>query len=178
MFDENKDKVILVTGHRRESFGDGFRSICNALKKIANTYSEFKIIYPVHLNPNVIKPVFDILDGIENIYLIEPLDYPYMIWLMSKCFIVLTDSGGIQEEAPSLGKPVLVMREVTERTEGIESGTSKLVGTDEDLIFNSVKELIENKDCYDGMAKSINPYGDGNTSKKIVEILKNNIYNQ
>lgn len=172
MFDEINDKVILVTGHRRESFGEGFKNICKALKKLSRSYPDIKIVYPVHLNPNVREPVYKILKGLENICLIEPLDYPYLIWLMSKSFLILTDSGGIQEEAPSLGKPVLVMRDVTERTEGLESGTSILVGTDEKKIFNTVQNLINNQELYNAMCKSINPYGDGTTSKKIVEITK------
>lgn len=173
IFDFNSDKIILVTGHRRESFGKGFENICNALKEIARCYPDLKIIYPVHLNPNVREPVNRILSGIKNIYLIEPLEYPYLIWLMSKCFMVLTDSGGIQEEAPSLGKPVLIMREVTERVEGIEVGVSKLVGTKKENIIEAVRNLIENPSEYQNMAKVLNPYGDGRASKRIVKILKN-----
>lgn len=173
IFDFNSDKIILVTGHRRESFGKGFENICNALKEIARCYPDLKIIYPVHLNPNVREPVNRILSGIKNIYLIEPLEYPYLIWLMSKCFMVLTDSGGIQEEAPSLGKPVLIMREVTERVEGIEAGVSKLVGTKKENIIEAVRNLIENPSEYQNMAKVLNPYGDGRASKRIVKILKN-----
>ncbi|MDW7972572.1 MAG: UDP-N-acetylglucosamine 2-epimerase (non-hydrolyzing) [Thermodesulfovibrio sp.] len=168
----DKDRIILVTGHRRENFGKGFENICNALKEIAGTYKEFKIVYPVHLNPNVRKPVFDILKELENVYLIEPLPYHLLIWLMSKSYLVLTDSGGIQEEAPSLGKPLLVMREVTERIEGIINGTADLVGTDKQKIVNGVRELIENKNKYQRMAKATNPYGDGKSSDRILEILK------
>ncbi|WP_309297835.1 non-hydrolyzing UDP-N-acetylglucosamine 2-epimerase [Thermodesulfovibrio yellowstonii] len=171
MFDFQREKIILVTGHRRESFGEGFENICNALKEIAESYPELKIIYPVHLNPNVREPVNRILNGIRNILLVEPLEYPYLIWLMSKSFLVLTDSGGIQEEAPSLGKPVLVMREVTERVEGIEAGTAKLVGTKKQNIIDAVKSLMENASEYQKMSKAINPYGDGLASKRIVEIL-------
>ncbi len=171
-FDFSNDKVILVTGHRRESFGEGFENICSALKEIALYYPEIKIIYPVHLNPNVREPVNKILKGIKNIYLTEPLEYPYLIWLMSKSYFVLTDSGGIQEEAPSLGKPVLVMREVTERTEGIESGTAKLVGIKKETIFEAVRDLIENQSEYQRMSRLANPYGDGLASKRIVEIIQ------
>jgi len=166
-----RKKIILVTGHRRESFGDPFLNICEALKEIALT-EEVEIIYPVHLNPNVRKPVFEILKDVKNIYLIEPLAYPYLIWLMNKAYLVLTDSGGIQEEAPSLGKPVLVMREVTERTEGIVSGTALLVGTDKEKIITETKKLLKNGAEYEKMAKATNPYGDGTTSKKIVELFK------
>lgn len=172
IFDFHREKVILVTGHRRESFGEGFENICHALKEIAECYPDLKVIYPVHLNPNVREPVNKILNGVKNIYLIEPLQYPYLIWLMSKCYLVLTDSGGIQEEAPSLGKPVLVMREVTERVEGIEAGTAKLVGTKKEKIVEAVRSLIENPSEYQRMAKAINPYGDGKTSKRIMEILR------
>lgn len=172
MFDFRRGKIILVTGHRRESFGEGFENICNALKEIAKLYPDLKIIYPVHLNPNVREPVNRILNGVKNIYLIEPLSYPYLILLMSKCFLVLTDSGGIQEEAPSLGKPVLVMREVTERVEGIEAGTAKLVGTKKENILKAVQDLIEHPLEYQRMAKAINPYGDGKASERIVDILR------
>ena len=164
-------KIILVTGHRRESFGIPFENICYSLKKLAEIHKDIEIVYPVHLNPNVQKPVMDILKYKKNIHLIEPLNYPYLIWLMNKCYLVLTDSGGIQEEAPSLGKPVLVMRDVTERIEGIDSGTAKLVGTNKEKIIKETTTLLENKKEYQKMAKCINPYGDGNTSKKIIEIL-------
>jgi len=159
-------KIILVTGHRRESFGKPFENICYALKEIANSFSNVEIVYPVHLNPNVRKPVNKILKNQERIHLIEPLEYPYLIWLMSRSYLVLTDSGGIQEEAPSLGKPVLVMREVTERIEGIEAGTAKLVGTNKEKIEKEVKKLLENKGDYDKMSKAVNPYGEGDSSKK------------
>lgn len=169
--DFNK-KIILVTGHRRESFGKPFENICNALKKIINTFKDIEIIYPVHLNPNVREPVYRILKNHKNIHLIEHLSYPYLIWIMNKSYFVLTDSGGIQEEAPSLGKPVLVMRDVTERTEGIKAGNAKLVGTNIDKIFLESKKLFENKKYYIKMSNAINPYGDGKTSQKIVEILR------
>ncbi len=165
-------KIILVTGHRRESFGKPFENICNALKEIAQKHKDVEIVYPVHLNPNVRKPVFEILKGTENIHLIEPLEYPYLIWLMNKSYLVLTDSGGIQEEAPSLGKPVLVMREVTERTEGIEAGTAKLVGTNREKIAEEVSLLLEDKNEYRKMSKAVNPYGDGKASERIREIIE------
>ncbi|MCX7957117.1 MAG: UDP-N-acetylglucosamine 2-epimerase (non-hydrolyzing) [Endomicrobia bacterium] len=169
--DFNK-KIILVTGHRRESFGEPFRQICLALKKIAEEFKEeVEIVYPVHLNPNVRKPVFEILKNLKNVYLIEPLTYPYFVWLLSKCYFVLTDSGGIQEEAPSLGKPVLVMRDVTERIEGMKAGVGKLVGTKKDKIFENTKELIMNNIVYQRMTKAKNPYGDGKSSKKIFDII-------
>ncbi|MDR1903167.1 MAG: UDP-N-acetylglucosamine 2-epimerase (non-hydrolyzing) [Treponema sp.] len=165
-------KIILITGHRRESFGGGFESICNAIAHIAKAYNDTQFVYPMHFNPNVREPVNRILKDIKNVFLIEPLDYPYLIWLMEKCFFVLTDSGGIQEEAPALGKPVLVMREVTERQEGVDAGTAKLVGTQFENLVSSMKELFDNNSVYSRMANAINPYGDGNTSKLIVEILK------
>jgi len=168
-------KIILVTGHRRESFGKPFENICNALKEIALEHSDIEIIYPVHLNPNVREPVCRILNGVEGIHLIEPLTYPYLIWLMKNSYIVLTDSGGIQEEAPSLGKPVLVMREVTEREEGIEAATAKLVGTAKERIIAETSLLIKNKSEYKKMSKGFNPYGDGKASKRILEIVKKDL---
>ena len=163
-------KIVLVTGHRRESFGKPFENICLALKMIAEN-DEIEIVYPVHLNPNVRRPVLKILGNIPNIHLIEPLDYPSFVWLMNKSYIILTDSGGVQEEAPSLGKPVLVMRDITERTEGIEAGTAKIVGTDKEKIIRETLELLNDKSVYDKMAKTVNPYGDGNASKRIIHIL-------
>ncbi len=165
-------QIILVTGHRRESFGEGFEMICLALKKVAERYKDLQIVYPVHLNPHVMEPVHRILGKIKNIFLIDPLGYQHLLWLMKKSYIVLTDSGGIQEEAPSLGIPVLVMREVTERIEGIEAGTAKLVGVTTDGIVNSVVELMQNEDLYNKMAQSVNPYGDGTASTNIVRTLK------
>ncbi len=170
-------KIILVTGHRRESFGKPFENICYALKEIARR-QDVEIVYPVHLNPNVRKQVNRILKGIENIHLIEPLEYPYLIWLMSNSYLILTDSGGIQEEAPSLGKPVLVMREVTERIEGIETGIAKLVGTNKDKIVNETINLLESKEEYEKMAKAVNPYGDGKASKRILEIISERLKNE
>jgi UDP-N-acetylglucosamine 2-epimerase (non-hydrolysing) len=164
-------KIILVTGHRRESFGEPFKEICISLRDIAEK-RDAEIVYPVHLNPNVRKPVFDILTGVENIHLIEPLEYPYLIWLMSKSFLVLTDSGGIQEEAPSLGKPVLVMRDITERVEGIEFGTCRLVGTHKETILREALRLLDDEELYKRMATANNPYGDGKSSDRIIEIIK------
>lgn len=160
--------MILVTGHRRENFGDGFLNICKALREIA-IESEVDIIYPVHLNPNVQKPVYEILSGIKNIHLIDPQPYESFIWLMDKAKIVITDSGGIQEEAPSLGKPVLVMRETTERPEAVESGTVILVGTDTKKIVSETIDLLNNNIRYDSMSRLHNPYGDGKASLRIVE---------
>lgn len=163
-------KIILVTGHRRENFGRPFEDICRALKELA-ARKDVVIIYPVHLNPNVRKPVFDILNGIDNVHLIEPLEYPAFIWLMEKSYLILTDSGGVQEEAPSLGKPVLVMREVTERTEGVDAGTAKLVGTDQEKILREVVRLLDDPLHYTAMTSRKNPYGDGRSSQKIREVL-------
>jgi UDP-N-acetylglucosamine 2-epimerase (non-hydrolysing) len=165
-------RIILVTGHRRESFGKPFENICFALRKQADKFNDIEIVYPVHLNPNVKEPVYRIMGNHDRIHLIEPLDYPYLIWLMSKAYLVITDSGGIQEEAPSLGKPVLVMREVTERTEGIDAGTARLVGTEEEHISACLEEALTNTALYKKMARSVNPYGDGKTSERIVKIIE------
>jgi len=164
-------KIILVTGHRRENFGQGFISICNALKTIAVNNPNIDIIYPMHLNPNVRKPIGQILSKIKNIYLVEPLTYEPFVYLMSKSYIILTDSGGIQEEAPSLGKPVLVMRNTTERPEAIKSGTAKLVGTKKLTIVDEVTRLLNSKEAYDKINKASNPYGDGKASEKIVNLF-------
>lgn len=164
-------KLILVTGHRRENFGQGFLNICTALANIAKQYPDVQIVYPVHLNPNVQKPVNELLSGISNIYLIAPQDYLPFVYLMNRSYLILTDSGGIQEEAPSLGKPVLVMRDTTERPEAVEAGTVKLVGTDAALIQQSVIELLENTDLYQTMAAAHNPYGDGTASQQIIRAL-------
>ena len=172
-FDVENSKFILVTGHRRENFGQGFLDICHALKEIALKYSETNIIYPVHLNPNVQQPVYDILGNTNNIYLINPLDYLPFIYLMQHSYLILTDSGGIQEEAPSLGKPVLVMRDTTERPEAVSAGTVKLVGTNKNLIVTEVTKLIENADYYNKMSKANNPYGDGKASERILRIIRN-----
>ena len=165
-------KIILVTGHRRESFGEGFENICRALKKIADNNRDLIIIYPVHLNPNVKEPVHRILGKTENIKLINPLDYKPFVYFMAKSYLILTDSGGIQEEAPSLGKPVLVMRDTTERPEGIRAGTVRLVGTMENKIVREAQKLLDNKKEYNRMSRANNPYGDGNASKKILTILE------
>jgi UDP-N-acetylglucosamine 2-epimerase (non-hydrolysing) len=171
-FDLESTKFILVTGHRRENFGRGFENICQALKQIAERQPEVHIIYPVHLNPNVREPVQRILMGLENVHLIEPLDYEPFIYLMSRAYLVLTDSGGIQEEAPSLGKPVLVMRETTERPEAVEAGTVKLVGTASETIITEVLRLFEDSGAYTRMARAHNPYGDGQACARIVKTLK------
>ncbi len=164
-------RILLVTGHRRESFGDGFRRICTAIGEIAARNRDLQIVYPVHLNPAVRKPVMSILGPVGNVHLIEPLDYPSLVWLMEKSHCVLTDSGGIQEEAPALGKPVLVMREVTERMEGIEAGTAVLTGTDSEKIVSSVERVLTDADLYGRMSTACNPYGDGFASGRIVDIL-------
>lgn len=166
-------KIILITGHRRENFGDGFLNICSALGELAAQYPEVDFVYPVHLNPNVQKPVRDILSGIKNVYLIDPLDYLPFVYLLNKSFLVLTDSGGVQEEAPSLGKPVLVMRDTTERPEAVEAGTVLLVGTDKEGIKQNVIRLLEDETQYRKMAYAHNPYGDGNASGKIINFLNN-----
>ena len=168
----DKREVILVTGHRRENHGKGFERICRALKKIAADDINRLIIYPVHLNPNVQEPVNRILSDIKNIMLINPLDYRDFIWLMNRSKILITDSGGVQEEAPSLGKPVLVMRENTERPEAVDAGTVLLVGTNENRIVSATLELLNNKKYFEKMSMLHNPYGDGFASKRIVEFIK------
>lgn len=165
-------KMILVTGHRRESFGGGFERICQALRKVAVSYPEVDIVYPVHLNPNVREPVQRLLKDVPNIHLIEPLDYLPFVYMMSRAYLILTDSGGIQEEAPSLGKPVLVMRDTTERPEAIRAGTVKLVGTQVDVIFNEISSLLGSEEEYKKMSYAHNPYGDGKACQKIIVALK------
>lgn len=172
---QDNKKIILVTGHRRENHGQGFINICEALKTIALDNPSFDIVYPVHLNPNVQKPVKEILSNISNIYLIEPLQYEQFIYLMNKSYFIITDSGGVQEEAPSLGKPVLVMRDTTERPEALEAGTVKLVGTDTKLIIKEAQKLIDDKIEYENMSKAHNPYGDGKACEKIVKFLKESL---
>jgi UDP-N-acetylglucosamine 2-epimerase (non-hydrolysing) len=167
--------LILVTGHRRENFGDGFIRICEAIKEIALKNGKMDIVYPVHLNPNVQEPVRHLLSDIPNVYLIEPLEYESFVYLMEKSFLILTDSGGIQEEAPSLGKPVLVLRETTERPEAVLSGTVKLVGTDRERIVTEAQKLIDDKIEYKKMSQSHNPYGDGMACEKIAAFLKANM---
>ena len=164
-------KTILVTGHRRESFGVGFKRICHAISEVALNNPNIRVVYPVHLNPNVQKPVYSLLGKIKNVYLIPPLSYEPFVYLMNKSFFVLTDSGGIQEEAPSIGKPVLVMRDTTERPEGVKAGTAKLVGAVTRKIVTETQRLLCDKKEYDRMSKAINPYGDGKTSKRIVKVL-------
>jgi UDP-N-acetylglucosamine 2-epimerase (non-hydrolysing) len=171
---DNK-KIILVTGHRRENHGQGFINICLALKEIAIKNSDIDIVYPVHLNPNVQKPVYEILSNVENIYLIKSLQYEQFIYLMYKSYFIITDSGGVQEEAPSLGKPVLVMRNITERPEALKARTVKLVGTNKGLITKEAQKLIDDKMEYEKMSKAHNPYGDGKACTKIVRFIKNNI---
>ena len=171
--DETK-KLILVTGHRRESFGGGFERICEALAKTAKAHPDCQILYPMHLNPNVREPVKRILDGIKNIYLIEPQQYLPFIYLMTRSHVILTDSGGIQEEAPSLGKPVLVMRDTTERPEAVDAGTVKLVGTDVNVIVDNLNILLTNKAAYKEMSFAHNPYGDGQACQKILNVLETN----
>ena len=165
-------RLILVTGHRRENFGEGFIHICEALKRLAQNNPDVDIVYPVHLNPNVQEPVNTILSGISNVHLIKPLDYEPFIYLMSKAYLIITDSGGIQEEAPSLGKPVLVMRDTTERPEAVDAGTVKLVGTDMEKIVNEAQTLLDDEDAYRKMSMAHNPYGDGKACQRIVEHLK------
>ena len=172
-FLDSRKKLILVTGHRRESFGDGFERICDALATIAKKYPDAQILYPMHLNPQVREPVNRILKNITNIYLIEPQQYLPFIYLMTRAHIILTDSGGVQEEAPSLGKPVLVMRDTTERPEAVEAGTVKLVGTDVELIMSSLSELMDNKEAYKKMSFAHNPYGDGKSCQRILDVLIN-----
>jgi UDP-N-acetylglucosamine 2-epimerase (non-hydrolysing) len=171
-FTIENSKFILVTGHRRENHGQGFINICSALKEIALKNKDLYIIYPVHLNPNVQKPVKELLSNVENIHLIEPLLYEQFIYMMEKSYFIITDSGGVQEEAPSLGKPVLVMRDTTERPEALEAGTVKLVGTNSDLIIKEAQELISNKEAYEKMAMSHNPYGNGTACKQIVNYFR------
>lgn len=178
--DELRDKgyamgnrpYILVTGHRRENFGEGFLNICKAIRQIAEEHPEMDIVYPVHLNPNVQKPVYELLSGTPNIYLVKPLDYLPFVYAMQHSTLLLTDSGGVQEEAPSLGKPVLVMRETTERPEAVEAGTVRLVGTDVAAIVGNVQELLHDPEVYRKMSESYNPYGDGHACERIVDALR------
>lgn len=170
-------KLVLITGHRRENFGDGFIHMCTAIRDLKNKYPEVDFVYPMHLNPNVRKPIHKVfgedLSNLGNMFFIEPLQYLEFVHLMAKSTIVLTDSGGIQEEAPGLGKPVLVMRDTTERPEALESGTVHLVGTDYDKIVNEVSMLLDNAEAYEKMSKAVNPYGDGHACERIAEYLKN-----
>lgn len=174
---DGEKKLVLITGHRRENFGEGFINMVTAMKDLSEKYPEVDFVYPMHLNPNVRKPILEVfgedLTKYENFFFIEPLQYLEFVYLMEKSTIVLTDSGGIQEEAPGLGKPVLVMRDTTERPEALESGTVHLVGTNHDLIVNEVSTLLEDKKAYDRMSKAINPYGDGLACKRIVDMFLN-----
>lgn len=176
----NGKKLVLITGHRRENFGDGFMNMCNAIKTLTEKYPDVDFVYPMHLNPNVRKPILEIFgkevvsgkhDGVKNIFFIEPLEYLPFVFLMEQSTLVLTDSGGIQEEAPGLGKPVLVMRDTTERPEAVDAGTVKLVGTNYDLIVSEVSRLLDDKDYYNSMAQANNPYGDGLACERIIEFI-------
>lgn len=169
------NKVILLTAHRRENLGEPLNNICEAINIITNKYSDVKVIYPVHLNPKVREVVYSKLSNNKNVYLIDPLDVKELHNLMNKCYLVATDSGGIQEEAPALGRPVLVLRTETERPEAVEAGTVKLIGVEKDNIVNSVSELLDDRNKYDNMSKAVNPYGDGNASRYIAEYLLKNL---
>ena len=173
---DNGKKLVLITGHRRENFGEGFINMVTAIKDLTKKYSDVDFVYPMHLNPNVRKPIHEVfgesLNDLGNMFFIEPLQYLEFVYLMEKSTIVLTDSGGIQEEAPGLGKPVLVMRDTTERPEALESGTVHLVGTNHDIIVNEVSLLLDNQDEYDKMSKAVNPYGDGKACRRIVRVFK------
>lgn len=175
----NGRKLVLITGHRRENFGNGFIEMCRAIKTLSEKYVETDFVYPMHLNPNVRKPIHEVfgndLDNLNNLFFIEPLEYLEFVYLMEKSTIVLTDSGGIQEEAPGLGKPVLVMRDTTERPEALSAGTVKLVGTNYNKIICEVSNLLDNKDVYDQMSQAVNPYGDGNACKRIRTFIEENI---
>jgi UDP-N-acetylglucosamine 2-epimerase (non-hydrolysing) len=170
IIDARKD-LILITGHRRENFGKGFRDLCRAVSELALEHSDWEFIYPVHLNPNVQKPVYEILAGLDNVHLIDPLDYSPFVWLMNCCDLILTDSGGIQEEGPSLGKPVLVMRDVTERPEAVTAGTVLLVGTDAERIKSGVESVLGDPEVYERMSQAQNPYGDGKAAGRISAAL-------
>ena len=174
-FDWKNSKYVLVTGHRRENFGNGFLNICDAISELATKHPSVYFIYPVHLNPNVQKPVNEFLSHFDNVHLIPPLEYEPFVYLLKSCYLVLTDSGGIQEEAPSLGKPVLVMRDVTERPEAVEAGTVKLVGAKKAEIIYNLDQLLTDSDHYQAMSQSHNPYGDGKACKRIVEYVKDRL---
>ena len=165
-------QLVLITGHRRENFGEGFQNICKAIRDLALKQPDWRFVYPVHLNPNVREPVNALLGGLTNVHLIEPLDYLPFIWMMNRADLILTDSGGIQEEAPTLGKPVLVMRDVTERPEAVEAGTVLLVGTDRQKIVTTVEEVLLDRVRYETMARAHNPYGDGKAVGRIVDVLR------
>lgn len=169
---QRSGRFMLITGHRRENFGQGFIDLCNAIRELALVHPDWLLLYPVHLNPNVQKPVQEILSGLPNVHLIEPLEYLPFVWLMDQCDLILTDSGGIQEEGPALGKPVLVMREVTERPEAIDAGTVKLVGTDKQRIVDAVELLLSDESAYRAMATAVNPFGNGTAARQIVSTIK------
>ncbi len=169
---DSERKMILITGHRRENFGQGFIDICEAIKKLALNHPDWDFIYPVHLNPNVLEPVNKLLSALDNVMLIKPTDYLTFVWLMDNCDLILTDSGGVQEEGPSIGKPVLVMRDVTERPEAVKAGTVKLVGTHKDKIVGGVEDVLLNKDIYAKMSEASNPYGDGHAVERILSYLE------
>jgi UDP-N-acetylglucosamine 2-epimerase (non-hydrolysing) len=169
---QRSGRFVLITGHRRENFGQGFVDLCNAIRELALMHPDWLLLYPVHLNPNVQKPVQEILSGLPNVHLIEPLEYLPFVWLMDQCDLILTDSGGIQEEGPALGKPVLVMREVTERPEAIDAGTVKLVGTDKQRIVDAVELLLRDEHAYRTMVNATNPFGDGTAAQQIVAAIK------
>ncbi len=172
-FNWQSDRFVLITGHRRENFGDGFLQICEALREMASKFDNVHFVYPVHLNPNVQKPVRTILEGLSNVHLVEPLDYEPFVYLLKHSYVVLTDSGGIQEEAPSLGKPVLVMRDVTERPEAVDAGTVELVGANKNQIIAGVSRLLEDEAHYSKMSHAHNPYGDGKACDRILAVLRN-----
>jgi len=169
-FLDSSKRLMLVTGHRRENFGDGFIHICNAIKRVASR-PDVQIVYPVHMNPNVRRPVTDILGGLGNVHLIEPLDYLSFLYMMRRSYLIMTDSGGVQEEAPSLGKPVIVMRDTTERPEAVDAGTVILAGTETESMASALEKLLDDKAFYDKMARAINPYGDGLAATRIAEII-------
>jgi UDP-N-acetylglucosamine 2-epimerase (non-hydrolysing) len=169
---KRRGRFVLITGHRRENFGQGFIDVCNAIRSLATSHPDWLLLYPVHLNPNVQQPVHEILDGLDNVKLIQPLDYLPFVWLMDQSDLILTDSGGIQEEGPSLGKPVLVMRDVTERPEALAAGTVRLVGTDQQRIVETVDLLLTDETAYRAMATATNPFGDGRAAQRIVELIK------
>lgn len=175
----NSKKLVLITGHRRENFGDGFISMCRAIKTLTEKYIDVDFVYPMHLNPNVRQPIHEVfgenLSELNNMFFIEPLEYLSFIYLMEKSTIILTDSGGIQEEAPGLGKPVLVMRDTTERPEALDAGTVKLVGTDYSKIVNNVSALLDDQNLYNEMSKAVNPYGDGNAAMRIYNIFSSKL---
>jgi UDP-N-acetylglucosamine 2-epimerase (non-hydrolysing) len=171
-FLDSSKRLILVTGHRRENFGPGFLAICRAIRQIAESEPDVQIVYPVHLNPNVQQPVREMLEGLSNVQLLSPLEYTPFVFLMDRSYLILTDSGGVQEEAPSLGKPVLVMRNHTERPEAVRAGTVKLVGTDQAKIVREVKRLLHNKAVYQKMSHAHNPYGDGKASGRIANAIQ------